>query len=120
LQGIANICYHRDILPLDNFETVKINGLESKLHPCVASPENQNGPQADFSPLLLFLSAEVDAKMLVTGKSASEETKVINDWLNKSCNEALKTGYVTKVRKNSNLNFFHLLFSTSNVLFSPK
>jgi hypothetical protein len=31
LQGIANICYHRDMLPLDDFETVKIQGLESKL-----------------------------------------------------------------------------------------
>jgi len=33
LQGIANICYHRDVLPLDDFETVKIQGLESKLLP---------------------------------------------------------------------------------------
>ncbi|KAL4536412.1 hypothetical protein Ndes2437B_g05833 [Nannochloris sp. 'desiccata'] len=66
--GIANICYHRDVLPLDNFETVKIQGLE-----------------------------KVDTKMLVNGDDVSPETKVINNWLNHSVSEALKTGFATKL-----------------------
>jgi hypothetical protein len=44
-----------------------------------------------------LFSAEVDAKMLVSGEDASSEAKVINEWLNVSVAEALKTGYATKV-----------------------